>query len=134
VLKKGLTLLLFANLYFSYSFLTDKGRFAIKALTIAAAMAAMMCSLPVLASSELAMVKKCMECHGINDEVKGPSFKAIAKLYQGTDKAEAKMAEKIMKGGADHWGQNVMPSADVRGVKISKAESQKLARWVLTLK
>jgi cytochrome c len=105
-----------------------------KTMTIAAVMAAMMCSLPALAGSELAKAKKCMECHDINNEVKGPSFKAIAKLYQGTDKAESKMAEKIRKGGADHWGQNVMPSADIRGIKISKAESKKLAKWVLTIK
>jgi len=42
------------------------------------------------------------------------------------------MADKIKKGGAEHWGPNAMPSAEARNVKISDAEAKKLARWVLT--
>jgi cytochrome c len=83
------------------------------------------------ADANLAKSKKCFECHAADKEVKGPSFKAIAKLHKGTEKAEARLAEKIMKGGAEHWGANVMPSAEARGVKISDAEAKKLAKWVL---
>jgi len=113
-----------------------EGSFAMKNVTVAAVAAsvAMVCSLPAMADTELAKAKKCMECHGIDDEAKGPSFKAIAKLYRGTEKAEEKMTEKIRKGGADHWGPNVMPSAEARGTKVSKSEAKKLARWVLTFK
>jgi len=103
-----------------------------KTILFTAALAALIGTTPVQAGTDLATSKKCMECHAVDKEVKGPSFKAIAKLYKGTDKAEARIAEKIRKGGAEHWGPNVMPSAEARGVKISDAEAKKLARWVLT--
>ena len=89
-------------------------------------------AIPAIAGADLAKSKKCFECHAADKEVKGPSFQAVAKLYKGTDKAEAKLADNIRKGGAEHWGTNAMPSAEVRGVKISDAEARKLARWVLT--
>jgi cytochrome c len=98
--------------------------FAVLTLTMAAT--------PAIAGSDLAKSKKCFTCHAVDKELKGPSFQAIAKLHKGTDKAEAKLADKIIKGGAEHWGSNVMPPADVRGVKISDAEAKELARWVLT--
>lgn len=103
-----------------------------KKLLFAVALTPMVGIAPVLADTDLATSKKCFECHAVDKEVKGPSFRDIAKLYKGTEGAEAKMAEKIRKGGAEHWGANVMPPADVRGVKISDAEARKLAQWVLT--
>jgi len=98
--------------------------FAVLTVTLAAA--------PAIAGTDLAKSKKCLTCHAIDKEMTGPSFQAIAKLHKGTAKAEAKLADKIKKGGAEHWGPNVMPPADVRGVKISDAEAKELARWVLT--
>jgi cytochrome c len=98
--------------------------FAVLTVTLAAT--------PAIAGTDLATSKKCFECHAVDKEVKGPSFQAIAKLHKGTANAEAKMADKIKKGGAEHWGPNAMPSAEARNVKISDAEAKKLARWVLT--
>lgn len=101
--------------------------------TLFAVLTVMMGATPAIAGTDLAKSKKCLMCHAADKELKGPSFQAIAKLYKGTDKAEAKLAEKIRKGGAEHWGQNVMPSTDMRGVKISDAEANELARWELIL-
>ncbi len=92
----------------------------------------MMAATPAFAGTDLAKAKKCYTCHAVDKELYGPSFQAIAKLHKGTDKAEAKLADKIKKGGAEHWGEKVMPPVDVRGVKISDAEAKELARWVLT--
>jgi len=89
-------------------------------------------SSPALADNKLAKSKQCFSCHAVDKEVRGPSFQAIAKLHKGTPKADATLASKIQKGGAEHWGKNVMPSAEARGVKISDAEAKKLAKWVLT--
>jgi len=97
-----------------------------------AVLTVLMGTTPAIAGVDLAKSKKCFECHAADKEVKGPSFHAIAKLHKGTDKAEAKMADKIKKGGAEHWGPNAMPSAEARNVKISDAEAKELARWVLT--
>ena len=81
----------------------------------------------------LAKVKKCDACHTMDTEVNGPSYKSIAKLYKPTDYAVVlpRVAEKIRNGGAEHWGPNVMPPAEVRGIKITATESRALARWVL---
>lgn len=103
-----------------------------KKLLLAVALTPMIGATAVLADSDLATSKKCFECHAVDKEVKGPSFRDIAKLHKGTENAEAKLADKIRKGGAEHWGPNVMPPADVRGVEISDAEAKKLAQWVLT--
>jgi cytochrome c len=103
-----------------------------KAFIFSAALAAMMIASPGFASDELAKSKKCMECHAATRDGNSPSFRSIAKLYKGTEKAEVRIAEKLMKGGAEHWGPNAMPSAEVRGVKISDAEAKQLARWVLS--
>lgn len=103
-----------------------------KKTVLAAALATLMCAAPAFANAELAKSKKCMECHAATTEGKAPSFRSIAKLYKGTEKAEERIAEKLMKGGADHWGSNVMPSAEVRKVEISDKQAKKLARWVLS--
>lgn len=101
-------------------------------IVIAATLAIAAAIAPALAGDELAKSRQCFTCHAADKEVNGPSFKAIAKLHKGTEKAEAKLADKIRMGGAEHWGPNVMPSAEARGVKISDAESKQLARWVLS--
>lgn len=104
-----------------------------KTLLFAAALTTTMGTAPAFAGpADLAKAKKCTECHAADKEVNGPSYQAIAKLNKGTANAEAKLAEKIRKGGAEHWGPNVMPSAEVRGVKISEAEAKELAKWVLS--
>jgi cytochrome c len=103
-------------------------------LAFAVALTGVIAAAPALASPELAKSKKCMECHDMDKEGKGPSFKAIAKLHRGTEKAEAKIAEKMKKGGAEHWGPNVMPSAEARAVTLSDAEAKTLAEWVLKQK
>lgn len=94
------------------------------------AAAALLGSGAAVADAKLAESKKCMECHN-GKEKSGPTFKEIAKLYKGTPGAEKKVADKLVKGGAEHWGPNAMPSAAQRQVKISDAEAKKLAQWVL---
>lgn len=102
-----------------------------KILSAAMAAAVLLASGAALADAKLAESKQCMECHDGKDK-KGPTWKEIAKLYKGTPGAEKKIAEKLVKGGADHWGPNVMPSAALRQVKISDAEAKQLAKWVLS--
>lgn len=87
---------------------------------------------PALAGADLAKSKRCYSCHAVEKDGLGPSFKAVARVYQGTDKAEAKLAEKIRKGGAEHWGANAMVPPEARGVKVSDAEARELAKWVLS--
>jgi cytochrome c len=104
---------------------------AMNRLLLAAALIAMAGTAPAFASADLAKSKKCLECHAVDKEVKGPSFKAVAKLYKGTDKAEASLAAKIKKGCADHWGPDVMPPGGIGPWNVSDAEAKSLAQWIL---
>ncbi len=86
-------------------------------------------SMPVLASPELAQKKNCLACHAVDHKVVGPGYKDIAKKYSGQD-ASAKLAGKIMKGGAGVWGVVPMPA----NPQVNEAEAKQLASWILSLK
>jgi cytochrome c len=82
------------------------------------------------ASPELARSKICMGCHAVDRKLIGPSFKDIAARYAGQPEADARLAEKIVKGSASAWGAVPMPA----NPKISADEARQLAAWVLTVK
>jgi cytochrome c len=86
------------------------------------------------AGATLARDKGCMECHAVGKEVWGPSFKQVAKYYRPLSNGKALMGQKIVKGGAEHWGERSMPSNATRAATVSEAEAAQIAAWVLTLK
>ena len=65
---------------------------AIAATTVLAA--------PAMADMALAKSKNCMACHAVDKKLVGPSYKDVAGKYAGDKEAAAKLATKIMKGGA----------------------------------
>jgi cytochrome c len=81
------------------------------------------------ADEALAKAKNCMSCHQVATKVVGPAYKDVAKKYAGDKAAEAKLAEKIQKGGKGSWGEVPMPPNNV-----TPDEAKKLAHWVLSLK
>jgi cytochrome c len=85
---------------------------------------------PALASAELAAKKACMACHSVDNKIVGPAFKDVAKKYKGQKGIEAKLAEKVMKGGKGAWGEVAMPA----NVQVSAEEAKQLVAWVLSLK
>ena len=84
---------------------------------------------PVLADQALAQKKNCMACHAVDKKVVGPAYKDVAKKYDGQNVA-AKLATKVMKGGAGTWGAVPMPA----NPQVSQAEADTLVKWVLSLK
>jgi cytochrome c len=95
-----------------------------------AMVAAVSVTAPALADQALATSKNCMACHAVDKKLVGPAFKDIAKKYAGDKSAEAKMADKIIKGGSGAWGPIPMPA----NPQVSEAEAKKLAAWVLAAK
>jgi cytochrome c len=87
-------------------------------------------SASAFASSDLAKAKNCMACHSVENKVVGPAYKEVAKKYAGDKAAEAKLAQKIIKGGSGVWGAIPMPA----NPQVSEAEAKTLAKWVLSLK
>ena len=69
----------------------------------------------------------CMACHGMVRKQVGPGFAQIAARYAGDSAAPARLAGKIRGGSVGTWGRVIMP----RQPKMTVAESETLARWVL---
>lgn len=82
------------------------------------------------ASADLALAQKngCMVCHGVDKKVMGPSYKDVAAKYKGQADAEAKLVDKVKKGGSGVWGPMPMPANSPR---VSDADIKTLVKWVL---
>jgi cytochrome c len=60
----------------------------------------------------------------------GPSYADVAKKYAGQKDAEAKLVDKVKKGGSGVWGQVPMPP----NAAVPDADIKTLVKWVLTVK
>lgn len=102
-------------------------KFAPLAFTIAAGA---VFALPAQASEELAKKHLCMTCHTLDKKLVGPSYHDVAAKYKGDKAAEAKLLDKVKKGGVGVWGQIPMPPNE----KVPEAELKALVKWVLSTK
>jgi cytochrome c len=80
--------------------------------------------------AELAKKHQCLSCHAVDKKGVGPSYKDIAAKYKGDKGAEARLIEKVKKGGTGVWGQ--MPMPPNAGVKDDDLKA--LVQWVLSTK
>lgn len=85
---------------------------------------------PAWANPELARARLCLGCHAVDKKQVGPAFKDVAARYAGQPGAAAKLADKIVHGGAGAWGVVPMPA----NPKVTPDEAKQLANWVLGLK
>ena len=99
-------------------------------LIFAVAAVAALTSAPAFASMDMAKKNNCMACHAVDKKLVGPSYKDVAGKYAGDKEAAAKLATKIMKGGAGVWGAIPMPA----NPQVSAEEAKKLADWILATK
>ena len=91
---------------------------------------AVLASGSAMANADLAKAKNCMGCHAVDSKVVGPAYKDVAKKYAGDKTAEAKLAQKIIKGGSGVWGAVPMPA----NTQVTEPEAKVLAKWILSLK
>lgn len=87
-----------------------------------------------LEAAALALVKKhgCFTCHAIDRKVIGPAWKDVAAKYRDDPGAEARLVDKVSKGGKGVWGDEmVMPPF---GPYVAEADIRTLVRFVLSLK
>ena len=101
-----------------------------KSLPLAALALAALACLPAAANEELAKKNACTACHAVDKKVVGPAFKEVAAKYKGDKTAEAKLVDKVKKGGVGVWGQVPMPPNSA----VSDKDIQTLVKWVLSLK
>ena len=72
-----------------------------KSLILSAALLALSLALPAQANEELAKKHLCTTCHVVKGtKTIGPTYADVAKKYAGQSDAEAKLAEKVKKGGS----------------------------------
>ncbi len=102
-------------------------KFAPLVLTLAAGA---VLSLPAQASDELAKKYMCLTCHTVDKKLVGPSYKDVAAKYKADKTAEAKLFDKVKKGGTGVWGQIPMPPNE----KVPDADVKALVKWILATK
>lgn len=78
---------------------------------------------------QLAKKSGCLTCHAIDKKGVGPKWKDVAAKYRGDAGAEAKLDEKVLKGGSGVWGSIPMPAHP----KLSEADRKTLVKFVLSL-
>ena len=79
------------------------------------------------ASDALAKKHNCFACHAVDKKVVGPSYKEVAAKYASDKGAEAKLIDKVKKGGAGVWGQVPMPP----NASVPDADVKALVSWIL---
>jgi len=79
---------------------------------------------------ELLKSSGCMACHQIDKKVVGPAYKDVAAKYRGQKDAEAKLVEKVKKGGSGVWGPVPMPPQ----AQLKDEDIRAMVKYVLSLK
>lgn len=103
-----------------------------KALISAAVCAAALISSPAFANADLAKKSNCLACHSLKagEKLLGPAYPDIAAKYKGQKDAEAKLIDKVTKGGAGAWGNMPMPPRGGNAA-LSDADVKTLVDWIL---
>ncbi|MCE1242968.1 c-type cytochrome [Oryzomicrobium sp.] len=101
-----------------------------KAILSLLAVAGLLSAGAAQADEALAKSKGCLACHAVDKKLVGPSYKDVAKKYAGDKTAEAKLVEKVKKGGSGVWGPVPMPP----NAAVSDDDLHKLVKWVLSQK
>ena len=97
-----------------------------KSIVISSLVAAgLLASAPAFANKDLATKSGCMACHQVDKKVVGPAYQEVAKKYKAAD--EAKLVEKVIKGGSGAWGTIPMPP----NAKVSPEDAKTLVKWIL---
>ena len=72
----------------------------------------------------------CLACHSVDAKVLGPAYKDVAAKYKGKPEMEAKLVEKVKKGGSGTWGPIPMPA---NSPQVKDEDIKTIVHWVLSL-
>jgi cytochrome c len=78
----------------------------------------------------LAKKSKCLVCHALDKKLVGPSWRDVAAKYSGDAGAEARLMDKIAKGGKGAWGVIAMPASP----QVNEGDRRRLVQFILSLK
>ncbi|HEX8989423.1 MAG TPA: c-type cytochrome [Rhodocyclaceae bacterium] len=97
-------------------------------LVLVAGAALLAASASYAAEDAIAQKAGCLACHSKDKKIVGPAYKDVAAKYKGQN-VEAKLVEKVRKGGVGVWGQIPMPPNPPD--KINDADLKAVVEWVL---
>ena len=100
------------------------------AMAVILGVAASMLAVGAQANEALAKKHNCLACHAVDKKLVGPAYKDVAAKYAKDSGAEAKLVEKVKKGGQGVWGQVPMPP----NPQVPDADVQALVKWILSQK
>ena len=102
-----------------------------KSVAFVLGIAGVVAALPAQASEALAKKHNCTACHVVKGaKTVGPSYADVAKKYAGQKGMDAKLVDKVKKGGTGVWGQIPMPPNPA----VPDADVRALVQWILSIK
>ncbi|MFL5786610.1 MAG: c-type cytochrome [Flavisolibacter sp.] len=79
---------------------------------------------------DLVAKNDCFTCHKVAEQSVGPAYQKVAQKYQATPEVIDTLVEKVIKGGAGHWGTVPMTPHQ----NLSKEDAKAMVKYVLSLK
>lgn len=107
-----------------------KSKLMILAAGLMAAAGGAQAAVDAKAAEALAQKSNCLACHAADKKLVGPAYKDIAAKYKGDKGAEAKLIEKVKKGGSGAWGTIPMPP----NPQVKDPDLKTLVEWILSIK
>ena len=100
------------------------------AISVLAA-AGIIAAAPAFANLDLAKKSGCLACHQVDKKTvgPGPSYADIAKKYASDKGAEAKLIDKVKKGGSGVWGPVPMMA---NSPQVKDDAIKTLVKWILS--
>jgi cytochrome c len=84
-----------------------------------------------LANADLAKKSNCLACHMVDKKLVGPSFQDIAKRYASDATAEARLVDKVKKGGTGAWKDQSITIPMPPNSTVKDADIKTLVKWIL---
>jgi cytochrome c len=85
---------------------------------------------PEAKGAKLMAAADCASCHRERDKLLGPAYVAVAQKYPATPANITMLANKVIKGGAGHWGDIAMTPHPA----LAENDSKEIIRYILSLK
>lgn len=103
-------------------------------LSFAAAAFVLLVSVAPGAMANMALAKKsnCLACHMVDKKLVGPSYQDVAKRYANDKNAEAKLFEKVKKGGSGAWKDQGITIPMPPNSTVKDEDIRTLVRWILS--
>ena len=78
---------------------------------------------------ELADQSRCLTCHDVDEKIRGPAWRDVARRYRDKPEEEERLVQKVFNGGGGAWGDDTMSSNKRAGMENIRV----LVHWILSL-